>query len=69
MPIRSPWPKRLKNPVCRSLLLPPNTQRPLQHYRPTQFDRLLLAQAFMEPLRLVTADETLLAYGGGIELI
>lgn len=33
------------------------------------FDRLLLAQAFMEPLRLVTADKTLSAYGGAIEVI
>jgi PIN domain nuclease of toxin-antitoxin system len=33
------------------------------------FDRLLLAQAFMEPLRLVTADNALSAYGGAIEVI
>jgi PIN domain nuclease of toxin-antitoxin system len=40
---------------------------PLHHTDP--FDRLLLAQAFAEPLRLVTADKTLNAYGGGIEVI
>ena len=40
---------------------------PLHHADP--FDRLLLAQAFLEPLRLITADKTLLAYGGSIELI
>ena len=40
---------------------------PLHHTDP--FDRLLLAQAFMEPLRLVTADEALIAYGGAIEVI
>lgn len=40
---------------------------PLHHGDP--FDRLLLAQAFSEPLRLVTADRTLLAYGGAIEVI
>ena len=40
---------------------------PLHHTDP--FDRLLLAQAFMEPLRLVTADKTLAAYGGAIEVI
>jgi PIN domain nuclease of toxin-antitoxin system len=33
------------------------------------FDRLLLAQAFLEPLRFVTADSTLAAYGGAIELL
>ena len=40
---------------------------PLHHSDP--FDRLLLAQAFMEPLRLVTADKALSAYGGAIEVI
>lgn len=40
---------------------------PLHHTDP--FDRLLLAQAFSEPLRLVTADSILVAYGGGVELI
>lgn len=33
------------------------------------FDRLLLAQAFLEPLRFVTADGVLAAYGGAIELL
>jgi PIN domain nuclease of toxin-antitoxin system len=40
---------------------------PLHHTDP--FDRLLLAQAFMEPLRLVTADKVLSVYGGAIEVI
>ena len=40
---------------------------PLHHHDP--FDRLLLAQAFSEPLRLLTADAALLAYGGSVELI
>jgi PIN domain nuclease of toxin-antitoxin system len=40
---------------------------PLHHADP--FDRLLLAQAFTEPLRLITADQTLVAYGGAVELI
>jgi len=40
---------------------------PLHHTDP--FDRLLLAQAFTEPLRLVTADRTLVAYGGAVEVI
>ncbi len=40
---------------------------PLHHTDP--FDRLLLAQAFLEPLRLVTADAALAAYGGAIEVI
>ena len=40
---------------------------PLHHTDP--FDRLLLAQAFAEPLRLVTADRTLVAYGGAVEVI
>jgi PIN domain nuclease of toxin-antitoxin system len=40
---------------------------PLHHNDP--FDRLLLAQAFSEPLRLVTADHALAAYGGGVELL
>ncbi len=33
------------------------------------FDRLLLAQAFQEPLRLVTADKIRVAYGGAVERI
>lgn len=40
---------------------------PLLHSDP--FDRLLLAQAFTEPLRLITADATLAAYGGVVEVI
>jgi hypothetical protein len=30
---------------------------------------LLLAQAFLEPLRFITADETLAAYGGAIDFV
>lgn len=40
---------------------------PLHHADP--FDRLLLAQAFAEPLRLVTADHALAKYGGAIEFV
>jgi PIN domain nuclease of toxin-antitoxin system len=40
---------------------------PLHHTDP--FDRLLLAQAFTEPLRFVTADHTLAAYGGAVEVL
>jgi PIN domain nuclease of toxin-antitoxin system len=40
---------------------------PLHHTDP--FDRLLLAQAFEEPLRFVTADGTLAAYGGAMEFL
>jgi PIN domain nuclease of toxin-antitoxin system len=40
---------------------------PLHHSDP--FDRILLAQAFLEPLRFVTGDSVLAAYGGAIELI
>jgi PIN domain nuclease of toxin-antitoxin system len=40
---------------------------PMHHADP--FDRLLLAQAFTEPLRLVTADAVLAQYGGAIELL
>jgi len=43
------------------------TRLPPHHSDP--FDRLLLAQAFTEPLRLVTADRTLAAYGGAVEFI
>ena len=42
-------------------------QLPLHHSDP--FDRLLLAQAFVEPLRFVTADRALTAYGRGVEVI
>jgi PIN domain nuclease of toxin-antitoxin system len=42
-------------------------QLPLHHTDP--FDRLLLAQAFTEPLRFVTADRVLAAYGGAVEVI
>jgi PIN domain nuclease of toxin-antitoxin system len=40
---------------------------PLHHTDP--FDRLLLAQAFAEPLRFVTANHALTAYGGGVTVI
>jgi PIN domain nuclease of toxin-antitoxin system len=40
---------------------------PLHHADP--FDRMLIAQAFLEPLRLVTADKVLGAYGGALEFI
>jgi PIN domain nuclease of toxin-antitoxin system len=40
---------------------------PLHHADP--FDRLLLAQAFSEPLTLVTADRALADYGGAVEFI
>ena len=40
---------------------------PMHHSDP--FDRLLLAQAFGEPLRLLTADQALAAYGGGVQII
>lgn len=33
------------------------------------FDRLLVAQALREPLRLLTHDRQLLAYGGSIEFV
>ncbi len=38
------------------------------HHR-DPFDRLLIAQAAAEPMRLLTADEQLLAYGGPVELV
>lgn len=40
---------------------------PLHHADP--FDRLLLAQAFTEPLVLLTADAALQSYGGGIIVV
>lgn len=40
---------------------------PLHHTDP--FDRLLLAQSLLEPLRLVTADGVFAAYGGAVELL
>jgi PIN domain nuclease of toxin-antitoxin system len=40
---------------------------PAHHNDP--FDRLLLAQAFSEPLRLLTADRVLAEYGGAVEVI
>jgi PIN domain nuclease of toxin-antitoxin system len=40
---------------------------PLHHTDP--FDRMLLAQAFLEPLRLVTADRALGVYGGAVEFV
>lgn len=40
---------------------------PLHHTDP--FDRLLIAQAFSEPLTLLTADDSLSAYGGGIRVL
>jgi PIN domain nuclease of toxin-antitoxin system len=43
------------------------TKLPLHHTDP--FDRLLLAQAFLEPLRFVTVDAALAAYGGAMEFL
>jgi len=40
---------------------------PLHHTDP--FDRLLIAQALTEPLRFVTADRALTAYGPNIDVI
>jgi PIN domain nuclease of toxin-antitoxin system len=40
---------------------------PLHHADP--IDRMLIAQAFLEPLRLVTADKVLVAYSGAVEFI
>jgi PIN domain nuclease of toxin-antitoxin system len=40
---------------------------PMHHTDP--YDRLFLAQAFTEPLRLVTADRALAAYGGAVEVL
>lgn len=40
---------------------------PWHHRDP--FDRLLVAQAMAEPMRLLTANEQLLTYGGQVELI
>jgi PIN domain nuclease of toxin-antitoxin system len=40
---------------------------PMHHNDP--FDRLLLAQAFSEPLRLLTVDKVLERYGGVVEVI
>ena len=40
---------------------------PAHHHDP--FDRLLLAQAFTEPMGLMTADTALAAYGGAVRVI
>lgn len=40
---------------------------PLHHTDP--FDRLLLAQAFSEPLHFLTADRALATYGGGVTVL
>ena len=40
---------------------------PLHHTDP--FDRLLLAQAFSEPLHLLTADQALAVYGGAVTVL
>lgn len=42
-------------------------QLPLHHYDP--FDRLLIAQAFAEPLLLLTADAALEPYGPLVKLV
>jgi PIN domain nuclease of toxin-antitoxin system len=36
---------------------------------PDPFDRLLLAQAVVEPLHLITTDEDLTRYGGGFVVL
>lgn len=40
---------------------------PLLHSDP--FDRLLIAQAFTEPLVLATRDERIAEYGGNIQVV
>jgi PIN domain nuclease of toxin-antitoxin system len=40
---------------------------PLLHTDP--FDRLLVAQALTEPLRLLTHDQTVASYGNGIQFV
>jgi PIN domain nuclease of toxin-antitoxin system len=40
---------------------------PLHHSDP--FDRLLLAQAFTEPLHLITADHAFAPYGGAVTIL
>ncbi|MCK5804343.1 MAG: hypothetical protein KAI66_16010 [Lentisphaeria bacterium] len=42
-------------------------QLPLHHADP--FDRILIAQAFSEPLHLLTHDRTLLQYGDWIDFV
>ncbi len=42
-------------------------QLPRLHGDP--FDRMLVAQARVEPLRLLTSDAAVAAYGGGVELV
>jgi PIN domain nuclease of toxin-antitoxin system len=41
----------------------------LPWYHRDPFDRLLVAQAMTEPMRLLTADADLLAYGPSVELV
>lgn len=41
----------------------------LPHHHRDSFDRLLVAQATAEPMRLITADATVALYGNHIELI
>jgi PIN domain nuclease of toxin-antitoxin system len=41
----------------------------LPYARTDPFDRMLLAQARREPLRLLTMDRRLAAFGDGVELI
>jgi PIN domain nuclease of toxin-antitoxin system len=52
-------------------ILPPHALAiatlPLLHRDP--FDRMLVAQARAEPLRLLTVDGMVAAYGGGVELV
>lgn len=40
---------------------------PMLHRDP--FDRLLVAQAHAEPMRLLTSDSLLASYGGGVEVV
>lgn len=52
-------------------VLGPHTEQlaklPLLHRDP--FDRILVAQAHAEPMRLLTSDSLLAGYGGGIEVV
>jgi PIN domain nuclease of toxin-antitoxin system len=41
----------------------------LPGYHADPFDRMLVAQALHEPLRLLTHDRQLLAYGGSVEFV
>src|SRR5438445_816440 len=65
---------RAGRPVAKLVAVKPRARRKLgwlngQFTIPDDFDRLLVAQSIIEPMILLTLDETLRAYGSTVRVV